>query len=65
MTKRSNMSHGSIARLNLACQFWALAKMQTSSKVAVAYYNKAYAILQQEMGSNSSITCELRKEMDR
>ncbi|MBO6030092.1 MAG: hypothetical protein J6Q22_01325 [Prevotella sp.] len=64
MTKQSNMSHSSIARLNLACQFRALAKRQTSSQVAAVYYRKAYAILRQEMGS-SAITSELQKEMTR
>jgi len=64
MTKPNNMNHNTIVRLNLACQFWALAKRQTSSQAAAVYYNKAYAILRQEMGS-SAITCELQKEMTR
>lgn len=59
------MTKTTISNLNLACQLWALAKRQTSSKAAAAYYNKAYTILQQEMGTNSAITCELRKEMAR
>lgn len=59
------MTKTTISNLNLACQLWALAKRQTSSKAAAAYYNKAYTILQQEMGANSAITCELRKEMAR
>ena len=65
MIKHKNMTPGTIARLNLACQFWSLAKRQTSSKAAAAYYNKAYTILRQEMGSKNPITCELRKEMAR
>jgi hypothetical protein len=52
------------AMTKLACQFWALAKRQTSSQAAAVYYHKAYAILRQEMGS-SAITCELQKEMTR
>lgn len=64
MTKHNHMSPASIVRLNLACQFWALAKRQTSSQAAAVYYNKAYTILNQEMGS-SAITCELQKEMTR
>ena len=59
------MTKTTISNLNLACQLWALAKRQTSSKAAAAYYNKAYTILRQEMGSKSPITCELRKEMAR
>lgn len=59
------MTKTKISNLNLACQLWALAKRQTSSKAAAAYYNKAYTILKQEMGVNNAITCELRKEMAR
>ena len=58
------MNHDTIVRLSLACQLWALAKRQTSSQAAAVYYNRAYAILRQEMGS-STITSELQKEMTR
>jgi len=64
MIKLNNMNHDTIVRLSLACQFWALAKRQTSSQAAAVYYNKAYAILRQEIGS-SAITSELQKEMTR
>lgn len=63
VTKHIILTLNAIARINEAGQLWEMAKRQTSRKVTGAYYFKAYAILQQELGKNNAITCELRKEM--
>ena len=65
MTKHKILTPAAIARINQAGQLWEMAKRQTSRKAAGAYYFKAYTILQQELGNNNPITCELRKEMPR
>ena len=61
----NNLTLIAIARINQAGQLWKMAKKQTSRKTAGACYNKAYVILQQELGTDNPITCELRKEMPR
>lgn len=63
MAKQNNLTPATIAKLNCAFQLWAMAKRQTCSQTAAAYYNKAYTILRQEMGNSNAITLELRKEM--
>ena len=65
MTKHIILTPSAIARINEAGQLWEMAKRQTSRKATGAYYFKAYAILQQELGNNAPITCELQKEMPR
>lgn len=65
MASPNNLTLAAIARINEAGQLWEMAKRQTSRKAAGAYYFKAFAILQQELGNNNPITCELRKEMPR
>ena len=65
MTKHNYLTPKTITRINEAGKLWEMAKRQTSRKAAGAYYFKAYAILQQELGNNGPITCELQKEMPR
>lgn len=60
-----NLNPRTIASLSLACKFWGLARRQSKREAAAAYYEKAYAIVRQEMGELNSSTLELRKEMTR
>ena len=59
----NTMTAKRIAQLNVACHYWAMARRQNDSKAAAIYYDKAYTILRQEMGTNEKNTLELRKEM--
>lgn len=63
MTKQNHLTPASIGRLSLASHYWAMAMKHTCKESADSYYDKAYAILNQEIGSDNAITCELRKEM--
>lgn len=63
MTNFTNMTQETIARLNIACRYWELAKRYFGSPSASGYYTKAYAILRKEMGANNPMTLELQREM--
>lgn len=54
-----NMTREKIAKLQMACHYWSLAKKETNE----SYYQKAYTVFLREMGAEYPLTLELRKEM--
>ena len=64
MYTQIKLSSATIAKLQLACRFWEMAKKQACRQTAAAYYNKAYTIICQVMGNENHITIELHREMN-